>query len=276
VSDPFRRARTRLSEPRFVAPDPGLYRDPAHAGDYGGVASSYAAYNYFGGLASRVKRAHFGAALHAARAHEGGTAIDFGCADGILLPSLSRRYERVWAIDLDPGFVATARRVVEHHELANVTLTCNAGGALPALPPALDGGADVLFALETVEHVGERERMWESRADVLEGLFALVRPGGEIVITVPTMVGPAFLVQRAALRALGLRRERRISRGELLRAGLLWDTDALEPRWKAPSGHLGFNHVRLQRAIAERFEIVRKRHLVFQVLYVIRRREPSI
>lgn len=257
-------------------PDPQIYRDPAHAAGYGGVASSYGAYNYLGGLASGVKRAHFGAALHAARAHEGGTAIDFGCADGILLPSLSRSYERVWAIDLDPGFVETARRVAAHHELANVTLTCNPDGALPALPPQLDGGADVLFALETVEHVGERARMWESRVEVLEGLFALVRPGGEIVITVPTMVGPAFLAQRAALRALGLRRERRISRGELLRAGLLWDTDALERRWKAPSGHLGFNHVRLQRAMAERFEIVRKRHLVFQVLYVIRRREPPV
>jgi SAM-dependent methyltransferase len=257
-------------------PDPQIYRDPARADGYGGVASSYGAYNYLGGLASGVKRAHFGAALHAARAHEGGTAIDFGCADGILLPSLSRGYERVWAIDLDPRFVETARRVAEHHELANVMLTCNADGALPALPPQLGGGADVLFALETVEHVGERARMWESRADVLESLFTLVRPGGEIVLTVPTMVGPAFLVQRAALRALGLRRERRISRGELLRAGLLWDTDALERRWKAPSGHLGFNHVRLQRAMAERFEIVRKRHLVFQVLYVIRRREPPV
>lgn len=250
-------------------PDAGVYRDGA--GAYaGGAAATYGAYNYFTGFASRAKRLHFAAALHAARAHAGGTAIDLGCADGVLLPSLSAGFRHVWAIDRDAEFLATARRVAEHHDLLNVTITCNADGALPALPAKLGAGADVLFALETVEHVGERERMWESRAEFVERLFALVRPGGEVVITVPTMVGPAFLAQRAALRLLGLRRER-MSREELLRAGLLWNTDALEKRWKAPHGHLGFNHVRLERALAERMQIVRKRQLGFQVLYVLGR-----
>ncbi len=268
MSSLFRRARARLPQPRFTAPDADLYLGAT--GGFGGLAPTYCAYNYFVGHASRVKRLHFAAALRAARAHEGGTAIDFGCADGVLLPSLSRAYASVWGVDREPEYLATAQRVVDRHRLVNVALTCNADGAVPGLPPRLDGGADVLFALETLEHVGDRERMWESRADFVERLFTLVRAGGEIVITVPAMVGPAFLVQRAALRLLGLKRER-LSRSELLRAGLLWDTGALEQRWKAPHGHLGFNHLRLERAMAERFTIVRKRHCFFQVLYVLRR-----
>lgn len=251
----------------FVKPAREPYFETA--GSYANVTPTYGAYNYFCGAASIAKSLHFEAALRAARKHFGGRAIDFGCADGVLLPSLARHFRSVWAIDRDRVFTETAARVVEHHGLSNVSLTCNETGALPVKPDGWDAGADVLFLLETLEHVGERERMWQSRADFVVRLFELVRPGGHVVVTVPNMVGLGFLVQRAALRLLSLRRERRLTREELWRAVLLRETAALERRWKAPHGHLGFNHLRLERALEERFVLVRRKHLFFQVLYVL-------
>jgi len=259
-----------MSRSLFIDPAREPYFDSR--GSYAGSAPTYGAYNYFSGPASIVKRMHFEAALRAAREHFGARAIDFGCADGVLLPSLAERFERVWAIEREPDHLWVAGRVVEHHGLANVTLTCNEAGELPAKPDGWGAGADVIFLLETLEHVGDRERMWESRAEFVESLFGLLRPGGRVIVTVPKMVGLSFLVQRAALRALRLRRERKLSREELWRAVLLGDTAALERRWKAPHGHLGFNHRRLELALEQRFEIVRRKHLLFQMLYVLAER----
>lgn len=259
----------------FVLPD----RAPCFTTgeDYAGTgAPSYSAYNYFTGAAARAKRRHFEIALRVARPHFGGTAIDYGCADGIFLPSLARYFRSVWAVDRHLPSIQSAQRVVEHYGLENVAVTCNEDGGLPSLPASLEGGADVLFLLETLEHVGVRERMWESRADFLAELFLLLGPSGQIVVSVPNMIGPAFLVQRAALRTLGLERERRLSRGELWRAVLRADTTALEERWKAPHGHLGFNHRRLEEALSRRFAVVRRRHLFFQVIYVLERRAGHV
>lgn len=103
----------------------------------------------------------------------------------------------------------------------------------------------MLFLLETLEHVGERERMWDSRAEFVEALFGLLRPEGQVIVTVPNMVGLGFLFQRAALRGLRLPRERKLSGNEFWRAVALRDTEVLERRWKGPHGHLGFSHRRL-------------------------------
>ena len=84
------------------------------------------------------------------------------------------------------------------------------------------------------------------------------------------MVGPAFFVQRAALAACGMVREE-LSRRELFDAVVRRDTDALEPRW-TPWAHLGFNHLKLERALRERVRVVRRRTLVFSQLFVLARR----
>lgn len=259
-----------MSRSLFIEPARAPYFDAGRT--YTEDAPTYGAHNYFSGPASCVKRVHFEAALRAARPYFGGRAIDFGCADGVLLPSLAQHFRSVWAIEQDRALLSTAGQVVEHHALGNATLTCNEGGELPVRPQGWEAGADVLFLLETLEHVGDRERMWDSRAEFVEALFGLLRPGGRVLVTVPNMVGLGFLAQRVALRGLGLPRERKLSRKEFWRAVALGDTAVLERRWKAPHGHLGFNHRRLESALESRFEIVRRRHLLFQVLYVLARR----
>ena len=58
--------------------------------------------------------------------------------------------------------------------------------------------------------------------------------------------------------------------GALLRAGLLYDATPLEPLWK--NGHLGFNQVKLERLLRERFRILHRRSLPATLLWLIARR----
>jgi 2-polyprenyl-3-methyl-5-hydroxy-6-metoxy-1,4-benzoquinol methylase len=150
-------------------------------------------------------------------------------------------------------------------------VVCNAGLTMDELRERLaaDGRRyRVLFLLETLEHVGEREDPGGSRVRFLQDLFTLLADDGVIVVSVPNMVGLAFAVQRIGLAVTGSVREP-ISAADFLRASLMRDTRSLARRWHGE--HLGFDHTRLEPHLHRAFRIVRKRHIFFQVLYVLAR-----
>ena len=97
---------------------------------------------------------------------------------------------------------------------------------------------------------------------------AMLDESGTIIVSVPTMVGIPFLIQRLALAATGSIREP-LSWRELLRAGVLRDTTSLEAKWDGD--HLGFNHLRLEQALRTRFRIARRSNLGFQMMYEVAR-----
>ncbi len=257
---------------RLYEPPPRAVYD-AMPGNYAGGVSTYAAYNYLGGgPVAHVKAAHFEAALEAARPWFGDEAvIDFGCADGVFVPSLARRFGEVLAIDRDDAFVNVTGHVIEACGLGNASVISNAGLSMDELAERLQSrGYRVAFLLETLEHIADPSDLYGSRAAFVEQLLGLLRHDGVAIVSVPTMVGPAFLVQRAALAAFRLHREP-LSARELFDAGVRRDTDALEPRW-TPTAHLGFNHRKLERALRDRVRILDHRSLLFSQLYVLARR----
>lgn len=255
-----------------------LYKPPPRAlydaidGEYAGGVSTYAAYNYLGGgPVARIKAAHFEAALQEARPWFGDTpVIDFGCADGVMVPSLARHFREVLAIDHDQRFVDVTQRVIDGCRVENARVICNAGIGMDELAEQLrPRGYGVAFLLETLEHIADPDDLFGSRARFVEQLLGLLRDDGRVIVSVPTMVGPAFLVQRAALAAFGMLRED-VSKRELFDAVVRRNTDALEPRWQS-SAHLGFNHLKLERALRERVRVVEHRSLLFSQLYVLAR-----
>lgn len=260
--------RTLLTRSRFVAPPAEIYQ--RRGGEYLPGHASYATYNYSGnGPVARIKRAHFDAALELTE-HLGPTgAIDFGCADGVFLPTLTRRFSPVVGIDDDADMVASAQAVVASLALP-AHVVYGAGVSLDGLARELDTERfGVVFLLETLEHIGVAEAMVESRIDFLDRLFSIAAPGATIVVSVPTMVGLPFAVQRAALALTGGAREP-ISATALARAVVLRDVSSLEPAWSR-TRHLGFNHRPLERAMRENFAEVEKRDLIFSKVYALRR-----
>ena len=253
----------------FSLPPSELFRDvdATYVGDH----ATYTSYNYLGGSpVARIKLAHFESALRLTREYFGKTnAIDFGCADGVLIPSLAGHYPRVLGIEVRPEWAALTERVVDALGLSNASVICNAGLDFSELAEITrPQGYQVAYLLETLEHIGRVEAMYESRMDFLDELFTLLTDDGVVVISVPTMVGPAFLLQRLALSTLRKQREP-ISVPDLLAAGLFSRTERLEPEWYGD--HLGFNHRKLERHLHRRFRVLKKRNLFFTQVYLVGR-----
>lgn len=256
----------------FVKPPAELYLDDALADlHYRADSRTYTEHNYLGdGLAQRLKTAHFRVALTLAQQHFGkANVIDFGCADGFLLPSLSRHFPWVAGVDVRPDFMRVSEFIVGELQLQNVQLVCNAGMSFEELKRHLDDRTfDIAFVLEVLEHVGERDRPWKSRAAFLQDVASLLAPDGLLVVTVPKMVGLPFLVQRIGLQLIGAQWED-IGLWNMLRAGILKDTDYLEPRWNG--GHVGFNHLKLESALAQRFRILERTGTFFTAAYLLQK-----
>ena len=255
--------------PLFVRPSSDVYTSKAF--DLGGGYGTYAQFNYLRpGLIPRLKRHRFEVALRLARPHFGrGPAVDFGCADGVLVPSLAKFFPRVTAFDTDEDVLRPARALVDALGLGNVRIVNNRGMSLEQMREAVGTPARVLFLLETLEHVGDPARLYPSKVEFVEGLFTLLEPDGVIVVSVPKMVGVPFLLKYGVQSALRLPHEHQTLR-QLLRSGILKDTEELEQHWNGK--HNGFNNAKLGRHLRSSFEIEARRDMLFSEFFVLRRR----
>lgn len=231
--------------------------------------SSYSDYNYLQpGILSFMRARHF---EHALRLTSGyfhkANVIDFACADGPFLPSLSEYFKNVVAIDNNSTFIKLASEVAKKMHLSNVELICNADLTMDVLKSKMPAQKyHILYLLETLEHIGDISAPWDSRAKFLTDLFGLIEKNGIIVVSVPNVVGIPFLLQRVGLFLLKQQREP-ISMADILRVSLFNDTSNLEKQ--RHGGHLGFNHKRLEKRLKKDFKIIRKKNLIFQVIYIL-------
>lgn len=258
-----------MSGQLFVSPPREFYTSDRFR--YGHGHHTYTSFNYLGsGPITRFKRHRFEIALGLTREYFGrGGAIDLGCADGVLIPSLSKHFPRVAAVDSDPGSAEIATQLVDSLGLKNVRVVCNAGMTTAALRLAIgDAPYQVLYMLETLEHVGQQPEVYASKITFVEDALSLLEPGGVVVISVPKMVGIPYLLKYGIQSVLQLPHEHQ-DMGALLRAGLLKDTEASEAQWNG--GHLGFNNAKLQRYLRKHFTIARTRDFLFSQFYVIRK-----
>lgn len=262
----------------FVRPAPGILESETEC--YIGPYRTYAHYNYLRpGPIAALKRRRFDIALSLARPwfHKTG-AIDFGCADGVLLPSLAKYFPRVAAVDHDPRVIPIAKQVVEESHLESVDVINSHNMPMPALRARLlgprgDREFGVMFLLETLEHVGPDTPAdmdcYEYRAQFVRTLFNFLAPPARIIISIPRMTGIGFLTRYVTQSTLRLAHEH-IPVADALRAGLLGDTTALESQWTG--GHLGFNERKMERALRKWFNIVEERRLPFSLMFTIERR----
>lgn len=239
---------------------------------------TYSEYNYLkSGLASFLRARHFEYALRLTKEYfHKCNVIDFGCADGPFLPSLARYFNHVVGIDWEPEFVELASKVANLSGLINTELMCNRDLMIQDLKPKLEKREyHILFLLETLEHVGDRSDPWNSRVEFIKELFKLVDETGIIVISVPNMVVIPFLLQRLGLLFSNAERET-ISKTDLLRASFLNYTTDLEQQWQGwhmgRIGHLGFNHQKLESHMRKGLKILKRKNILFQVIYVCQRK----
>lgn len=238
---------------------------------YNGNIVSYSDYNYLQpGIASFMKIRHFEQVLKMTQKFfNNANVIDFGCADGPFLPSLSKYFNQVFAIDISPILLNKASKLANIMNLRNVELLCNDNMTFNDVKSKTSNHKyQILYLLETLEHVGNKSNPWESRIDFIRELFNLVDEDGIIIISVPNMIGISFLLQRLGFLILNVKRQK-ISLTDLIKATLFNDTTNLEKEWKG--GHFGFNHKKLEYYLKKEFTILKKKNIIFQVLYKISR-----
>lgn len=238
--------------------------------EYSKDVKTYSEYNYLNNsISARIKRTHFKKALRITQKYfHKANVIDFGCADGFFLPSLSKYFNHVLGVDHKEEFIQICSIIKEKMNLSNVTLLCNKNVDFKELSSRMpDGPYNIIFLLEVLEHVGEKEQLYSSKIAFLENLMELLSDDGISVISVPNMVGFSFLLQRIGL-TLSSQVKVPMSWKNFLKAVLLKNTDDLEAEW-TPLIHPGFNHLKLERFLTRKFKKVQKLAGIFQVFYVI-------
>ena len=124
-------------------------------------------------------------ALLALARSRGGRVLDFGGGNGVLLPTLARRFDEVICVDVH---VAVARALLDREPLANVALREGRIESL-ALPA---GHFDAIVAADVLEHMKEL-------APIARELARVLRPGGELLVSLPSE-NPFYELGRAVFR----------------------------------------------------------------------------
>jgi 2-polyprenyl-3-methyl-5-hydroxy-6-metoxy-1,4-benzoquinol methylase len=200
------------------------------------------------------------AARLAADAGAGGRLLDYGCGDGTFLALTHGVFTEAVGTDIDGGQLADCRR-----RLAGlVGLVFIDAAQIEA--DEHRGRYDVVTCMEVLEHCLDIER-----ARVLRVLRQTVKPGRQVIISVPIEVGPA-LVGKQMFRALAARRghgdyqhRETYSLRELAAAAFGRSTlpraeyDIETPRGRRRyCGHKGFDWRILQKEIETDFTIWRR------------------
>lgn len=234
---------------------------------------TYSEYNYLQpGIISYIKTRHFEKALELTSKHfHNCNVIDFGCGDGAFLPSLAKYFNSVVGIDKDLDSMKIATQLVKKTGIENVKLICNERLEIDDVKLELRNEEYyIMYLLETLEHIGNKPNIFESKIQFLRKVSNLLCDEGLIVISVPNMIGLPFLLQRLGLTLLNMNREP-LSVSELIRASFFNDTSNLEKKWNG--GHIGFNHQKLESYLGKEFSIIEKKNDFFQVIYLIKRKQ---
>jgi len=220
------------------------------------------------GIASKLRARHFEICLKLTSSYfNKSNVIDFGCADGCFIPSLSSYFNHVVGIDAYPPFADIAKILVKKMDLKDANIICNKDMKIDEVKSMLDREYNIAFCLEVLEHVGNKKNPYKGKIKLIKDISSLITDDGKIIISVPKMVGLSFLAQRFGLYIFNQWTEP-ISFKNLIKAGIFKDTEDLEKRWDHL--HLGFNHEKLEKMISNDFNIIKKVNDFFQVVYVVK------
>lgn len=103
---------------------------------------------------------------------ERNSALDFGCGNGVMLPTLSGIFDTVVGIDLH---TSAASRVIHEYGLNNVSLIRTNGMKLPFK----DDAFSTVVATSVLEHFTDLE-------EVVAEIARIIKPGGSLLFLSPT------------------------------------------------------------------------------------------
>ncbi|CAN5534412.1 hypothetical protein BH10PSE3_BH10PSE3_12750 [soil metagenome] len=179
-----------------------------------------------------------------------GAVVDYGGGDGVLAVELLRsgRTRQVKCFEPAPSLYAQAQALLAGVEGANLVASAS---ELPS------DWAKTAFCLEVFEHLPPAET-----EAALAQLHRVLAPGGLLVIGVPVEIGPPALLKglfRMARRPDAFDgRLSAILAATVGRPPVERERAAIGPGLAYFPHHLGFDHRRLLKQVAARFEVLRQ------------------
>jgi SAM-dependent methyltransferase len=192
----------------------------------------------------------------------GARALDLGCGDGWILREAYDRKLISFGVGIDtsvPALEECGRRFEGAPGLK---------AALPAQLPSLvpEGSCDIAICTETLEHVPNPKAF-------IQTMLKYVRPGGEVIITVPIEVGPSLLFKqfgRFLANRVGPYGYEKYTPRELVSAVVFWDAHSF-PSSHIDSeattlGHKGFDYRQIEAMFTPGIEVVERVYTPFPAL----------
>jgi SAM-dependent methyltransferase len=204
-------------------------------------------------LTRLAHRSRFGTMLDAISNTQYTQALDYGCGDGWLL-KMAYEQNLVKAglgVDIEPLMISACKDLFT--DIPSFQF-CQPQELSQKISPK---SCDLVICTETLEHVGEPER-------ILEEMLLYSKLGARMVISVPIEIGPSLLFKQMgryfANRKGGYGYER-YNLKELLSASILWDTNSFPSSHSlnAPAtGHKGFDYRKIDKLLQQRVTIERR------------------
>lgn len=131
-------------------------------------------------------RFHWAALKYAAALVQakGGAVAEIGCGEGYLIPTLSKYFDRVVAVDVSEKMLNAAR---SHFSFPNTTFVSD-DITSPQHPELIAAQYDWVICLEVLEHLLK----WDAG---VYNLIRLLRPSGTLLLSMPVEVGLPLLLK---------------------------------------------------------------------------------
>jgi ubiquinone/menaquinone biosynthesis C-methylase UbiE len=116
--------------------------------------------------------------------HPGLRALEIGCSFGHMTYPLSRKFDRLTAMDISPGSVAVAQKRLARYEVTNVEFVCDDAEELQTIP---DRSFNVIFSFSTI-------RFCPEPANALARIYSKLDKGGMLIVDFPNHLSPWHLI----------------------------------------------------------------------------------
>lgn len=114
----------------------------------------------------------------------GGTAVEIGCGEGYLMPTLSKHFNKVVGVDKSEKMLNSARKffLFPNTDYLNDDIT------FPHCTQLTKEKYNWIICLETLEHI----RQWDI---ALYNMSKMLLPGGKILLSIPVEIGFSLLAK---------------------------------------------------------------------------------
>ncbi len=196
---------------------------------------------------------HLYYALNLPKIDDGKIILDLGCGDGPFFPTLNRYGKRIIGLDHSLQLILKAKTLIRYIEYPlKKVLLLNADGQYI---PIKDKSIDIIYCLETFEHVPNTNRL-------ISEIFRILKDTGELIYSIPIEIGISLILRQFIGKITKFPRETYKFK-ELLVYGLLKKTSSrIHNRWS----HKNFDWRIIQRLIGKKFKIISQIYSPFPFL----------